>query len=84
MHNYAKTNIAKLNIFIPDSYYAKIKRDEQMTFVSFIGNAGGLMSLCLGLCLLSLCEIVYFLIILIWKCFCKSFCNEATVFNVAE
>ncbi len=84
MHNYAKANIAKVNIFIRDSYYAKMKTDEQMTFVSFIGNAGGLMGLCLGLSAISLFEIVYFTCILICKCLGKRFSNQTNTFGVDE
>jgi Amiloride-sensitive sodium channel len=84
MHNYAKTNIAKLNIFIRDPYYEKLKRDEQMTFVSFVGNAGGLMSLCLGLSVLSLFELAYFTVIIILKRFRISFGNPTNAILVDE
>jgi len=84
MHNYAKTNIAKLNIFIRDPYYEKMKRDEQMTFVSFVGNAGGLMGLCLGFSILSLFELAYFTAIIIFKCFRKSLGNPTNVIHVDE
>ena len=57
---YSKSNIALLNIFIKDPFYSKTKRDEQMTIISFIGNAGGLMSLCLGLSMISIFEMIYF------------------------
>ncbi len=58
---YSKTNIALLNIFIKDPFYSKTKRDEQMTIISFIGNAGGLMSLCLGMSMISIFEMLYLL-----------------------
>jgi hypothetical protein len=57
---YSKNNIAMLNIFIKDPFYSKIKREEQMTIVSFIGNAGGLMGLCLGLSMISIFEMFYY------------------------
>ena len=57
---YSKSNIAVLNIFIKDPFYSKIKRDEQMTTISFIGNAGGLMGLCLGLSMISIFEMFYY------------------------
>ena len=57
---YAQENIARLNVYIKDPFYTKIKRDEQMTVISFIGNIGGLLGLCLGLSMISIFEIVYF------------------------
>ena len=47
--SYAEENFAVLYIFIKDPYYTLIKKDESMTVISFIGNAGGLVGLCMGL-----------------------------------
>ena len=58
---YAKNNFAVLRVYIKDPYYISIKTDEQMSMISFLGNAGGLLSLCLGISLISLFEIVYHL-----------------------
>ena len=57
--NYAKYNFAILRVYIKDPYYMLIKRDEQMSFISFLGNTGGLLSLCMGLSLVSIFEIFY-------------------------
>ena len=46
---YAQENIVRLTVYIKDPFYTKMKRDEQMTIISFIGNFGGLLGLCLGL-----------------------------------
>jgi hypothetical protein len=59
LFKYAKNNLAVLRVFIKDPYYTLIKTDEQMPLISFLGNAGGLISLCLGLSLVSIFEIVY-------------------------
>jgi len=67
LFNYAKTNFAYVTVFIKDPYYTLIKRDEQMSLISFLGNTGGLLSLCLGLSLVSIFEIFYHFI---------RFCNE--------
>ena len=61
LNKYAKTNFAILRVFIKDPYYTLIKRDEQLTTISFLGNAGGLLSLCMGLSLVSIFEIFYHL-----------------------
>ena len=60
--SYAKSNLAVLRLYIKDPYYTLIKRDEQMSLISFIGSIGGLMGLCMGLSLVSLFEIFYHLI----------------------
>jgi hypothetical protein len=61
LFKYAKNNLAVLRVYIKDPYYISIKTDEQMSMISFLGNAGGLLSLCLGISLISLFEIVYHL-----------------------
>ena len=58
---YAKGNIAYLKIFYIDPYYTKIIKDVNMSYTSFIGNTGGLMSLCIGLSLISIFEIIFHL-----------------------
>ena len=57
---YAKNNFAILKIFINYPFYTKMTRDEDMTILSFIANAGGLLGLCMGLSFVSIFEIFYF------------------------
>ncbi len=59
MFNYARNNFAVLKVFIKDPYYTKIKKDEQMSFTAFVGNAGGLAGLCMGMSLVSIFEVFY-------------------------
>ena len=59
LFKYAKNNLAVLNVFINDPFYTLIKRDEQISLISFIGNAGGLVGLCMGLSVVSIFEILY-------------------------
>jgi hypothetical protein len=59
IYSYAKNNFAILRVFIKDPYYTRIKCDEQISLISFLGNAGGLFGLCLGLSLVSIFEIFY-------------------------
>ncbi len=59
MFNYARNNLAVLNVFIKDPYYTKIRKDEQMSFTTFVGNAGGLAGLCMGMSLVSIFEVLY-------------------------
>jgi hypothetical protein len=51
--------LAVLYIFIKDPYYTLIKKDVSMTTISFIGNAGGLVGLCMGLSFVSNFEVFY-------------------------
>ncbi len=62
LYDYAKTNFIVFETYFRDPFYTLIKRDEQMPFISFIGNAGGLLSLCMRLSLISIFEIFYHLI----------------------
>ncbi len=59
LYSYAKTNFAVFEVYFKDPFYTLIKRDEHMPLLSFIGNAGGLLSLCMGLSLISIFEIFY-------------------------
>ena len=59
VHKYAMENVAVIKLFVKDPYYTNNKRDKAITITTFIGNAGGLMGLCLGLSFISLFEVVY-------------------------
>ena len=62
--DYARKNIIHMKVFFKRPYYTEIRRDLQMTTISFIGTIGGLASLCLGLSWISIVEILY-------HCFCS-------------
>jgi hypothetical protein len=59
MFSYAKHNLAVVKVYIKDPYYTKILKDEEMSFIAFIGNAGGLAGLCMGFSIVSIFELVY-------------------------
>ncbi len=61
LFDYAAQNLAVLNLFIRDPYYTSYSKSEQITAISFIGNAGGLVSLCLGMSFVSIFEVFYHL-----------------------
>ena len=63
VHEYATKNVAVIKLYVKDPYYTKIKRDKAITVTSFIGNAGGLMGLCLGLSFISISEVFYHFLI---------------------
>jgi len=61
--NYAKENLSVLNIYFRDPYYTKFVKDENIPVISFIGNAGGLLGLCLGMSFVSIFELFYHFIL---------------------
>ncbi len=60
--SYAKNNFAVLKVFIRDPYYTLIVQDEDIPFITFIGNAGGLLGLSMGLSFITFFEIFYHLV----------------------
>jgi hypothetical protein len=60
--SYAKKNFAILKVFIRDPYYTLIVQDEDIPLITFIGNAGGLLGLSMGLSFISFFEIFYHLL----------------------
>jgi len=59
VHNYAKKNLAKVNIYIKDPYVAKYVTGEKITEMSFVGTVGGILGLFLGFSFISAIELVY-------------------------
>jgi hypothetical protein len=60
LYSYTKANMAVVTVFIQDPYYTSILRDESISFVTFLGNAGGLFGIFLGVSLVSMFEILYY------------------------
>ena len=59
--DYAKENIAKVNIFLKEPFVNRYKREEKITWNTFIGTTGGLLGLFLEFSFISIAEIVYLL-----------------------
>ena len=59
--NYAKENIAKVNIFLKEPFVKRYNREEKITTNTFIGTIGGLLGLFTGFSFISVAEIVYLL-----------------------
>ena len=64
--NYAKENIAKVNIFLKDPFVKRYIREEKITENTFIGTIGGLLGLFLGFSFISGAEIVYLIALSIY------------------
>ncbi len=59
LFEYAKDNLAVLYLYIKDPYFTLIKKDERMSTLSLIANAGGLLGLCMGMSFVSIFEVFY-------------------------
>ena len=68
VHQYADNNIAVVKLFLRDPYYTNMKRDAEITLISFLANTGGLLGLCMGLSIVSLFELFYHLCIAVLRC----------------
>ena len=60
--DYAKQNLAVVNVYIKDPVVTRILRDQKIPIIAFVANTGGLLGLCMGFSLVSLFEIVYHLL----------------------
>ena len=65
--NYTRENIAYTKFYIKEPFYTKSLRDVPISRMSFIGNAGGLISLCIGLSFISFVEIIFHLSAIIYS-----------------
>ena len=73
LYQYGRDNLALIHVIMQSPYVAKMKRDVEMTFTSYIANTGGLLGLCLGFSLITGFEIIF------WCCCCcKEFNKNAT------
>lgn len=61
IYNYARENLAIINIFIKEPYTKRFRKTEKMSRISYIASSGGLLGLCMGFSFVSLAEIAYHL-----------------------
>ena len=59
---YAAENFVVLRVLISDPYYTLIIQDEEFSYITFIGNVGGLLGLSMGMSFISIFEIFYSLV----------------------
>ena len=59
MLEYAKKNLAYVNVFIREPFAHKILISEKISRVSFISDVGGLLGLFMGFSFVSIAEIIY-------------------------
>ena len=70
MYKYGRENLALIHVMIQSPYVTKIKRDVAIPFVTFVGNSGGLLDLCIGFSFISGVEILFWIC-----CCCRGFKN---------
>jgi hypothetical protein len=79
MVKYARDNLAVVTIFIKDPFYTSILREEEIPFITFLGNIGGLLGFLLGMSLISCFEVFYYVIGFASLKLNKLLCNESSV-----
>ena len=72
IYNYAKSNLAIINIFIKEPYSKRFRKTEKMSRIAYIASSGGLLGLCMGFSFVSLAEILYHCFICVSIFFKKS------------
>jgi Amiloride-sensitive sodium channel len=65
-HNEEQFLYSQVNIFFKEDQFLASHRSELYGTTEFLGTCGGIMGLCLGVSVMSLCEIVYFFTIRLW------------------
>jgi hypothetical protein len=69
LFKYAAENFAVLRVLIRDPYYTLIMQDEEFSYITFIGNVGGLLGLSMGMSFVSIFEIFYCLVNILFRKF---------------
>ena len=64
LYDYGRQNLAFVHVMVQSPYVTKIKRDVAMSFITFVADTGGLLSLCIGFSFISIIEIIF------WLCCC--------------
>jgi hypothetical protein len=67
IYQYAGNNFVVLQVYISDPYYTLFKRDEHISYITFLSNTGGLLGLCMGMSFFSIIEILYHFLIITWS-----------------
>ena len=57
--DYARKNLAKIEIFIKDPYVSMFVTEEKITEMAFVGSIGGVLGLFLGFSFISSVEVVF-------------------------
>ena len=84
LFDYARANVAQVKIFFKDPFYSRLQSDEELPLFSFIGNVGGLLGLFLGLSMISIFEVIYYISSFFYKNPFKNLIGRNRIFKVRE
>ena len=72
MYQYARENLALVNIYIKDPAVTQIKREQKIPLIWFVANVGGILGLTMGCSLVTVFEIALHFGLVIYKTWVKS------------
>ena len=58
-YNYARENLALVNIYIKQPVVTKILRDQRIPVIWFVANCGGILGLCMGFSIVTVFEVLH-------------------------
>ena len=59
LYNYARENLALVNIYIKQPVVTKILRDQRIPIIWFVANCGGILGLCMGFSIVTVFEVLH-------------------------
>ena len=62
-----RSNFIQMDVFYPEMSYNKIEQQKAFSFISLLSEVGGFLGLLLGASVLTVCELVDFLIVAIFN-----------------
>ena len=74
LYDYARENLALVNIYIKQPVVTKILRDQRIPIIWFVANCGGILGLCMGFSIVTVFEVFHCLFKFIlskFKCFIR-------------
>ena len=62
LYNYARENLALVNIYIKEPVVTRILRDQRIPVIWFVANCGGILGLCMGFSIVTVFEALHCLV----------------------
>jgi hypothetical protein len=59
LYNYARQNLALVNIYIKQPVVTRILRDQRIPMIWFVANCGGILGLCMGFSIVTVFEVFH-------------------------
>ncbi|XP_023348545.1 uncharacterized protein LOC111717271 [Eurytemora carolleeae] len=67
LYQYSKNNLALVNVYIKKPVVTKIKRDQKIPVIWFVANSGGILGLCMGFSMVTVFELVHYMLVCLWN-----------------